>query len=128
MQGKEIEQLKQKLEEEKKKLIGELSSFAERNPHVPGDWNAMYPKFAEEQSGSHAHRDEEEDEVEEYEARLAMEHSLESRLLTVSQALERIEKNSYGTCKKCGKEIPMDRLQANPAAEFDMEHIDITSR
>ena len=122
MDKSHLEQLKIKLEEEKKKLIAELSSFAQPNPHVTGDWNARYPKFAAEEFGSHAHRDEEEDEVEEYEARLAMEHSLESRLLEVTNALERIDKNVYGRCKKCNKEIPLDRMEANPAAEYDIEH------
>ena len=122
MNAQEKEQLKKLLEEEKTKLTEELSSFATPNPHVAGDWNATYPKFAQEEFGSHVHRDEEEDEVEEYEARLAMEHSLESRLLEVARALERIQKNSYGRCKTCGKEIPLERLMANPAAEYDIEH------
>ena len=122
MDTSQKEQFKKLLEREKVKLIQELSSFASPNPRVAGDWNATYPKFAEEEFGSHAHRDEEEDEVEEYETRLAMEHSLESRLLEVSKALERIDGDKYGRCKKCNKEIPMDRLMANPAAEYDIAH------
>ena len=69
-----------------------------------------------------ASTDEMADEIEEYETVLEAEHTLESRLLAVNLALERIGNNAYGFCKTCKKEIPTERLRANPAAEFDMEH------
>lgn len=34
----------------------------------------------------------------------------------VLAALARIESGSYGTCTRCGNEIPVERLQALPAA------------
>ena len=34
----------------------------------------------------------------------------------VQQALQRLEDGSYGTCVDCGKEIPADRLKAQPEA------------
>ncbi|QQG45758.1 MAG: TraR/DksA C4-type zinc finger protein [Candidatus Sungiibacteriota bacterium] len=80
------------------------------------------PQFETGEYGGHASLEEEADEVEEYETRLGAEHSLESRLLEVTKALERIQKGTYGICIKCGKEIPVERLRANPAAEADLEH------
>lgn len=117
-----LEELTLALEKERATLLGELRGIARENPRAPGDWETIYPKFETEESGSHASREEEEDEIEEYEGRLAAGKSLESRLLQVTQALERIKKGTYGKCQRCGKEISQDRLQANPAAEFDMEH------
>lgn len=117
-----INECKALLESERRILVEELSSIADPNPKMKGDWNARFPKFEVVETSSSSGREIEQDEIEEYEMRLAEEQSLESRLLEVSKALERIQKDTYGTCKKCGKAIPIDRLKANPAAEFDMEH------
>lgn len=114
--------LKKKLEEEREKLMSDLSSIAERDPSMKHDWDANMPKFEPEESGSHSSLEEEADEVEEYESRLGVEHSLESRLMEVNRALERMENGSYGNCAKCGVQIPEDRLEANPAAEFCIQH------
>lgn len=43
-------------------------------------------------------------------------HSL--RLAKIDDALERIEERTYGTCTFCGQDIPFERLQAQPTAEF----------
>ncbi len=117
-----LEEFKKVLEQERDRLTNELSSIAKPDPAVKGNWNANFPQMETEESGSHSARDEEEDEVEEYEIALAAEHSLESRLLQVTRALHRIETDTYGICTRCGKEIPIERLNANPAAEFHVEH------
>lgn len=122
MDEKTLQQFKQALEQERARLTEELRTIAVPDPKMPGDWDAVYPKFALDETGSHSSRDEEADEVEEYEVRLETEHSLESRLLAVSRALERMERSAYGVCARCGKPIAIERLHANPAAEFDIEH------
>lgn len=116
-----LERHKKALESERDLLVGELKGFA-RLETKSGDWQAQYPQFEAVETGSHAAADEEADEVEEYEARLATENSLETRLMEVTRALERITLGGYGICLKCQKPIPPQRLQANPAAAYDMEH------
>ncbi len=115
-------ELKKMLEEEHEKLVNELKSVAITNPKIKGDWNAKYPQFETGEYGSHSSLETEADEFEEYEVRLEAEHSLESRLLGVNKALGLIEKGTYGKCPKCSQEIPLERLRANPAAEFCLEH------
>ena len=110
------------LEQEKGKLISELKEIAKPDPAMKGNWNALFPHFEEQESGSSGSLETEQDEVEEYEVLLEAEHSLESRLLEVTKALERIQNGHYGTCAKCKREIPPERLRANPAAECDIEH------
>lgn len=110
------------LEKEHANLITQLKSIAKPDSNMPGDWDAIHPKFEPEESGSHAALEEEADEVEEYEVRLEAEHSLESQLLAVTHALQRIQNGTYGICGRCKKEIPTERLKANPAAEFCIEH------
>ena len=39
----------------------------------------------------------------------------------IDQALLRIDEGSYGTCARCGKEIPERRLDAVPTARYDAE-------
>ena len=116
-----LEKLKKALEGEHKKLVAELKSIADPNPRGE-NWDAKYPQFTLAEYGSHGSLEEEADEVEEYETRLETGHSLESRLLEVSRALGRIEKGIFGKCVSCGRAIPYERLEANPAAEYDMEH------
>lgn len=122
MDNATLEKFKTALKAEHEKLVGELKSVATKDPKMKGDWDATYPQFETGEYGSHGKLEEEADEVEEYEARLAAEHSLESRLLEVTRALERIEKGTHGSCGKCRKEIPAERLRANPAAEFCIAH------
>lgn len=117
-----FEELESALKEEHDKLISELSSIAKPDPAAKGHWETAYPQFEVGETGSHASADEEADEVEEYEVRLAEEASLESRLLLVKKAMERIKQGTYGACIACKKPIPLERLRANPAAEYDIPH------
>ncbi len=39
----------------------------------------------------------------------------------IDQALMRIDEGTYGTCARCGKEIPLARLEAVPTARYDAE-------
>ena len=117
-----LEQLRVQLQSEHNRILSELREIATPSVDVPGQWDASYPKFEETESGSHADRDEEEDETEEYEERVGAKSSLASQLLAIIHALERMERGTYGVCKTCHNPIPMERLRANPAAEYDIEH------
>lgn len=120
-----FQEMKKTLAEEHDRLVEELKSFARPDPHLEGNWDAKFPQFgAEEGVGMHSHDalEQAQDEVEEYEVRIAAEYSLESRLLEVNKALARLGDGTYGVCGVCKKEIPVERLNANPAAEFHIEH------
>ena len=43
-----------------------------------------------------------------------LEEDAREQLRQIEKALERIEEGTYGTCEICGKEIPVDRLEAVP--------------
>ena len=117
-----LAEFEKSLEDEREKLAAELKSIATADPKVKGNWNAQYPQFETGEYGSHASLDEEADEFEEYEVRLEAEHSLESRLLETNKALGRLAKGTYGKCLKCGREIAVERLKANPAAGLCLNH------
>ncbi|MBU8906859.1 TraR/DksA C4-type zinc finger protein [Desertibacillus haloalkaliphilus] len=50
-----------------------------------------------------------------------LEH-VEDELKAVTSALQRIDKGTYGRCVTCGKEIPVERLEALPTASHCKEH------
>ena len=115
MDKKIIEKLKQKLEEQKESLTKELESFAKKDDVPKGDWETKYPN---RENGT---MEEEADEIQEYDNKLSVEHSLEVKLKNVNLALEKIAKGDYGKCEKCGKEIEEERLEAAPEARTHLE-------
>ncbi|MFY9462386.1 MAG: TraR/DksA C4-type zinc finger protein [Candidatus Sungiibacteriota bacterium] len=117
-----LEELKQKLLAEKKVLESELSSIASPDPKMKGDWDTRFPNMGEKSDFASGALEEREDEIEEFATALSGEYSMESRLKEVNAALERMEKGTYGKCAKCGEDIPLERLQANPAAAADIKH------
>ena len=100
----------QRLEEKKKQLEGELSSFATKDPDVKGDWDTKYPRVPEGDLEDAA------GEVEEYSTKLHIEFSLENQLKEIDAALDRIAKGTYGICENCKKEISQERLEVSPEA------------
>jgi len=105
-----IEELKQKLENQKKSVQDELESFAKKDDQPKGDWETKYP------NRENGNMEEEADEVQEYGNILPIEHSLELKLKNIEEALEKISKGEYGVCEKCGKGIDIERLRACPEA------------
>jgi RNA polymerase-binding protein DksA len=45
-----------------------------------------------------------------------LEENAENLLRAIDQALERIEKETYGKCERCGRQIAEERLEAIPHA------------
>jgi DnaK suppressor protein len=117
MDKKLIEELKIKLEAEKNSLEKELGSFAKKDDSPKGDWETKYPNRED------GDREEEADEVQEYENLVSIEQRLELKLRDIDLALEKIEKGTYGKCENCDKEISEDRLRALPEARvcFDCD-------
>lgn len=118
-----IEQFNAILLEEKNRLEHTLAAFAVKDPKMRGDWDTIFPASAPLASPmSHTSQEEQADIREEFESELAQEQSLESRLWEVNKALERIKNHAFGLCRGCGQAISEERLRANPAAEYDIEH------
>lgn len=107
---------KEKLELEKKRVEGELESFAKKDEKLKHDWDTRFPKF-DSDSGNQQPEDAA-GEVEEYVSKLPIEYSLETRLRDINVALERIKKGDYGKCENCRKRISEERLQVAPEARF----------
>lgn len=108
-----LEEQKQKLIEEKKKIEARLGSFATESKTQKGEWTSNMPNFDQGLS-----LEEEADEVEEFGMRLALEKTMEDQLKNIELALEKIKKGTYGVCEKCGKAVPQGRLRVYPQANY----------
>jgi len=116
MNKKLLAELKEKLEKQKTSIEGQLEKFAKKDEKLKGDWDTQYPK-TNGGVGSQALEDAA-DQVEEYVNLLPIEHSLELRLQNINSALDKIKKDRYGKCEKCGKKIPEERLKIYPEARM----------
>lgn len=112
------EQLQAKLEAEKAKLEGEMSSIGRPNPAVPDDWEPLPSEV-----GSEPDLVDQADVVISHEGNAAILADLEARYDYVLGALMRIKDGSYGVCEVCGKPIEQTRLVADPAATTCIEHL-----
>lgn len=110
---------KEQLLEEKKTLEAQLGEVGTQNPKNPDDWQGVPDDTGKEQADS----TDVADNMEEFETNTAIVAELETRLLNVNNALDRIEKGTFGACKSCGNQIEEDRLTANPAADTCKEHM-----
>ena len=121
---KTIDELQYALKKERDLLVSELTTIATPDPNLPGDWDIKHSEWEENEITS-----EEEletgvnvNEADEDMKNKALSDHLELRLKEVNDALKRIEDGTYGTCEVCQKEISLERLKADPAADTDIEH------
>lgn len=117
MNQKLLEELKEKLEKEKKAAEEALKKFAKKDEKLKGDWDTIFPKFNGGEAGSAA-LEKAADEVEEYSTLLPIEYSLELKLKNIDLALEKMKNDQYGICEKCAKVIDEERLKVSPEARF----------
>lgn len=104
---------------EKKRLLEELPSVGRVNPENPDDWEATSGDTEADTEDENSFAD----KLEEFEERSAVEVELESQLIAVKKALEKIENGTFGICKIGNEEIEADRLEANPSAETCKKHL-----
>lgn len=105
----QIAELKNKLIETRQSLEGQLQSFADKNDEIDNDYETRFEQIGDSP-------EENADEVTAYEGNLAIEHDLENHLREIDEALERIEKGTYGICSDCHTNMSIERLQAMPEA------------
>jgi len=113
---KNFQQIKKKLEQERVIIERELKNFSKEDKKLKGNWNTLFPYFDGE-IGS-ANLEKAADEVEEYEAKLPVEYTLEIKLRNIDLALKKLEKGKYGICEKCKKIISSKRLIICPEVRF----------
>ncbi len=102
MDAKELLQLKNQLERNKKDLEKRLKKL-----QLVPDFGSDIDSF-----------DEETDESEEFANQLALSQDLKNHLVNIELALKKIGKNRHGSCKKCKKEISLALLKIVPESRL----------
>lgn len=102
--------------DEKADLEKQLSRFTKKGEcDNSGDcYTTTFPDDLGNEVGENA------SEVEQYVGNIALEHSLETQLRDVNDALEKMEKGTYGIDEETGEPITMERLRAYPAARTNI--------
>lgn len=110
--------IKEKLEHERDILVEEMRDMGKLNPET-GEWEATPEAIDAPQSDEN----DKADRFENFEARSSMMKTLEPRLSNILRAIKNLNKESFGKCEVCKKDIEMARLEANPAATTCKKHL-----
>jgi RNA polymerase-binding transcription factor DksA len=110
---------KDKLEEELKNLTQDLEQIGRINPLNPNDWEPI-PAVMDTLE---ADKNEVSDRIAAFDQNTALVKDLEARFNNIKVALKKIEDGKYGICEETGEQIPIARLEANPAAKTCTEHL-----
>ena len=111
--------IKEKLEAERDILLGQLRDIGKLNGET-NEWEAV----PEERSSKESDQNDMADRFEDFEARSSMIKALESRLNNIVSSLNGINKESFGKCVVCKKDIEGTRMEANPAAKTCKKHLE----
>lgn len=98
---------KQRLEKELERITQEIDAL--------GGLDVTYPE-----SGSSSD-DDNAAEISEYADEISLADRLAAELKDAKKALQAIENGTYGTCKYCGKDIDIKRLEARPTSSSCIE-------
>lgn len=115
-----LNELRNKLLEEKTLLETELASVGRHSPNNQRDWEPSLPGLSSDTAEIEVRAS----EISEFEDRTAVEIELVHHYNTILAALKRISEETYGACRICKGAIVLARLQANPAAETCKTHLD----
>ncbi|QQG38064.1 MAG: TraR/DksA C4-type zinc finger protein [Candidatus Kaiserbacteria bacterium] len=112
----ELQDLRANLEAERDSLDEELAEHGQSNN---GDWQGG----SGELRGEEADPTDAADKIEELVTNVPLVEELETRRKEIEAALKKMDDGTYGICEKCGEPIPVDRLEANPAAKTCITHV-----
>ncbi|PCI29813.1 hypothetical protein COB52_02180 [Candidatus Kaiserbacteria bacterium] len=115
-----LNKLKARLEQEMATLEIELTDIGKINPSNPHDWHGTSGNYETGTADASILAD----RFEEKTTNEGIVTELETRFNNVKEALDRMKKGTYGVCLEDGIEIPVARLEANPAASTCLEHAD----
>lgn len=112
----QLQDLRDQLEAERATIEEELKGHGEQEG---GQWEGSSKGFEGEESDPNDVAD----QIEELVTNVPLEATLANRKREIDDALEKIEKGTYGIDEETGQEISYARLTANPAARTNIKGI-----
>src|SRR5438132_4196064 len=111
------DEARRRLEAERDRLLGVRETFADEHLNDESESDNV-----SELSSIDQHQADLGTETFEREKDLSILEQVDAELADVEHALHRLDDGSYGTCEVDGKPIPEERLEAQPATRFCLEH------
>ena len=111
----DISRYRQALEEERRRIVDALENLHE-------DDHNLLSEQAGEDTAFDNHMGDVATVTFDRELDYTLEENSEHLLAAIDAALKRIDDGTYGTCARCGKPIPEERLEAKPYASLCIEH------
>lgn len=100
---------------------GEVEEHLQQNDHFGLERGHAHESVGELSSYDN-HPADEGTELYEREKDIALNEHYKLLLGNINKALEAMENGKYGICEVCGKEIPLERLEALPNTTYCIEH------
>jgi RNA polymerase-binding transcription factor DksA len=111
--------IKEKLEKERDGLLEQMKGMGKLNLET-GEWETT----PEELDFPESDENDKADRFEDFEARSSVMRTLEPRFNSILKALKGLNRESFGKCIVCKKDIEMARLEVNPAAQTCKKHLE----
>lgn len=111
--------IKEKLEKERDVLIDQMKDMGKYNPET-NEWEAT----PEEMSCVETDQNDMADRFEDFESKSSMIRVLEPKLQSILLALKNINRESFGKCEVCKKDIEVARMEVNPSAKTCKKHLE----
>ncbi|HEY8741639.1 MAG TPA: TraR/DksA C4-type zinc finger protein [Chloroflexota bacterium] len=120
MDTAKLEQFRQRLLAERERLQTEVQGDVSDDVATPGMASSDHAQW-EASGGSGNHLADDATELFLQEEEIAIDNSLRGMIDQIDHALERIANGTYGKCERCGKPIPLPRLEALPFSTLCIE-------
>ena len=114
--------IKENLEKERDLLVEEMKDMGKLDPET-NEWEATPDKREYQETDPNDMAD----RFEDFESKSSMIKVLEPKLNAILYALKNINKDSFGKCMICKKDIELARMNANPAARTCKKHLESTN-
>lgn len=110
-----------KFEDYRQRLLEEREGLKQRIDNIEEGLDQAMQESLHELSMYDNHPADIGDELFERSKDFALRENAQIQVNKVNRALEKIDSGNYGSCDKCGKEIPEERLDAIPSAVLCMD-------
>jgi RNA polymerase-binding protein DksA len=111
----DTEHFRARLLDERRRVTEAIENLRRENP------GSLSDETGELNPGFDQHPGDVATELYDRELEYTLQDGEQALLVRIDRALGRIDDGTYGTCERCGKEIPEERLEARPWAELDID-------
>ena len=111
----DTEHFRARLLDERRRVVEAIENLKRENP------GSLSDETGELNPGFDQHPGDVATELYDRELEYTLQDGEQALLVRIDRALGRIDDGTYGTCERCGKDIPEERLEARPWAELDID-------